>query len=146
MDVRVAGPDDAAALARLRVRWGEEWGAADDGSFATLFAEWVRDNAATHTAFVAVHDGEVVGMAWLARYRRPPSPERGVRVHGDVQSVYVLPAFRGAGTGTLLVSAVIDEGRRLGLHRLTVQSSERAAALYQRAGFAPSERLLRMDL
>jgi GNAT superfamily N-acetyltransferase len=146
VDVRVAGPDDAAALARLRVRWGEEWGAAGDGSFAASFEEWVRDNAATHTAFVAVHDGEVVGMAWLAAYRRPPSPERGARVHGDVQSVYVLPAYRDVGVGTLLVSALIEEGRRLGLRRLTVQSSDGAVALYERAGFAASERLLRMDL
>lgn len=146
MEVRQAGPGDTAALARLRVLWGEEWGAADDGSFATMFADWVRDNAATHTAFVAVHDGEVVGMAWLAQYRRPPSPERGARVHGDVQSVYVLPSCRDGGVGAALVAALVDEGRRLGLHRLTVQSSERAVPLYARAGFASSERLLRLDL
>jgi GNAT superfamily N-acetyltransferase len=130
----------------LRVAWGREWGAADDPGFAATFAQWVRENAATHTAFVAVDGDAVVGMAWLALYRRPPSPERGMRVHGDVQTVYVIPEHRDAGVGRALLDAIVAEGRRLGLHRLTVQTSERSVPFYARAGFVANERHRRLDL
>jgi GNAT superfamily N-acetyltransferase len=145
VEIRRAGPPDAAALAALRAGWGEEHGAASPG-FPAVFAEWAAASGATHVAFVAVVAGEVVGMAWLARLERPPSPEEGRRLHGDLQSVYVVPARRGAGIGAALTAAVVEEARRLGMTRLTVQSSGRAVPLYRRAGFEHSDRLLRLDL
>jgi GNAT superfamily N-acetyltransferase len=145
VEVRRATAADAAALAALRVAWGAEHDAVASG-FGEVFASWVRGSSGTHTGFVAVSGGEVVGMAWLARLARPPSPEEGPRLHGDLQSVYVLPSCRGAGIGTALTAAVVAEARRLGMTRLTVQSSSRAVPLYRRAGFVVSEKLLRLDL
>lgn len=143
--IRRAAVSDVAALAALRAAWGEEYGASSPG-FAAVFEEWVRGSGSTHTAFVAEVSGEVVGMAWLARLERPPSPEEGRRLHGDLQSVYVVPSRRNMGIGAALTAAVIEEARRLGMTRLTVQSSGRAVPLYQRAGFEHSDRLLRLDL
>jgi GNAT superfamily N-acetyltransferase len=145
VSIRRAVASDAAGLAALRAAWGAEHGDTSPG-FVAVFEEWVRGSGGTHVGFVAEDSGEVVGMVWLARLERPPSPDEGRRLHGDVQSVYVVPARRGAGVGTALTAAVIDEARRLGMTRLTVQSSGRAVPLYQRAGFAFSDRLLRLDL
>jgi GNAT superfamily N-acetyltransferase len=146
VDVRRAAPDDAPALAALRAEWGAEGGTPDDAAFRHLFAEWVATHAATHAAWVAADGGEVVGMAFLAELPRPPSAEVGLRLHGDLQSVYVRPPYRSRGLGARLVRAVVDEARARGMARLTVQSGERAVTLYERAGFAPSPRLMRLDL
>ena len=146
MEVRHARPADGPALAALRAEWGTEAGVADDAAFRETFRQWVGEHAATHTAFVAVDGDEVVGMAFLADVPRPPSAEAGRRLHGDLQSVYVRPAWRGRGTGTLLVERILDEARRRGMTRLTVQSGTRAVTLYERAGFEASPKLLRLDL
>lgn len=143
MEVRRATPEDAPALAALRVAWGDEGGVVREG-FATMFEEWARGT--DHTGFVAVEGGEVVGMAWLAMLERPPSPERGTRVGGDVQSVYVRASHRGRGIGSELTRAVVDEARRRGAQRVTVQSSTRAVPVYERLGFASSPKLLQLDL
>lgn len=141
--IRRATPEDAPALAALRVAWGDEADASRDG-FASTFEDWARST--DHTGFVAVEDGEVVGMAWLALLERPPSPERGTRVGGDVQSVYVLASHRRRGIGSTLTRAVVDEARRRGAQRVTVQSSTRAVPMYERLGFASTPKLLQMDL
>lgn len=146
MEVRHARPADATALAALRAEWGVETGTPDDPAFRETFARWVGEHALTHTAFVAVDGDEVVGMAFLADLPRPPAADVGLRLHGDLQSVYVRPAHRGAGTGAMLVDAVVAEARRRGMARLVVQSSGGAVTLYERAAFESSPKLLRRDL
>jgi GNAT superfamily N-acetyltransferase len=146
VEIRYARPADVPALAALRGEWGVETGEADDPAFRETFRQWVGEHAPTHTAFVAEDGGEVVGMAFLADLPRPPSAGVGRRLHGDLQSVYVRPGHRDRGVGTLLVARVVAEARRRGMTRLTVQSGTRAVTLYERAGFAASPLLLRLDL
>ena len=109
-------------------------------------AAWMRDNAATHTALVAVDGDRVVGMAWLARLARLPNPGQARRDHGDLQTVYVLPEYRDRGVGSALVAAVVNEARRRGMHFLTVRSGTRSQIVYQRLGFAPYDLLLNLQL
>jgi GNAT superfamily N-acetyltransferase len=123
--IRPARAEDMRRVAELRWRWSvEESGAAHPD---------------THRCLVAEADGEVVGMAWLALTDRPPTPDDLSRVSGDVQSVYVLPALRGSGTGARLVAALLDEARARGCRYVRVHSSARAMSLYARAGFAVDE-------
>jgi len=143
--VRRAGAEDAPALARLRWRWRiEERGEQHDSrdQFVHYFATWVMDNLATHLPFVVEADGRVVGMAFLALLNRVPTPGRLDRRGADIQSVYVVPEFRDAGVGTVLLAALRQEARNRELEIVTVHSSERAVSLYQRGGFEGSPRRL----
>lgn len=139
--------DDAPALAGLRRQWLLERGHVGDDQerFVAAFAEWFASNAATHHAYLAIVDGAPVGMAWLAVLDRVPTPARPRRRSGDVQSVYVVPELRNAGVGAALLTAVLADARRLGLEHVTVHSSERAVALYQRTGFGTGERWLHWE-
>lgn len=85
-------------------------------------------------------------MAWLAVTRRVPHPRSLDRVSGDLQSVYVVPHERDRGVGDRLIGTVLAVARDLGLERVTVHSTERAVGAYARRGFAPSSRLLQIDL
>jgi len=79
-------------------------------------------------AFVADHDGEVVGCLSYA-------------VRGDTMTLVmlsVLPPYQGRGAGAGLIRAVIDEAREQGLTTARVATTNDdlvALALYQRHGF-----------
>jgi GNAT superfamily N-acetyltransferase len=74
-------------------------------------------------------------MAWLAVLDRVPTANKYTRRGGDVQSVFVVPELRDRGVGALLMSAVLDEARRLRLEHVTVHSSARAVPFYERNGW-----------
>jgi GNAT superfamily N-acetyltransferase len=147
--VRRADAQDVAALAQLRWVWRtserDERGLSQ-AEFETAFASWWARRRATHAAFIAELDGNAAGMAWLAVFDRIPQPRRLERLAGNVQSVFVLEPFRNQGIGRALVEAVIAEARTRGVGYLIVHPSERAYPLYERLGFAETNRLLHLDL
>lgn len=149
VSVRRAGPDDAAALAKLRWQWrvverGES--GMDEGEFTEALDAWYHEHAESHTAWLADVDGRPTGMAWMALVHRIPGPGIWVRLAGNLQSVYVRPAYRGLGLGRLLIEAVIDDARDRGLDYISVHPSERSFPVYRRAGFRESDGVLELDL
>lgn len=95
-----------------------------------------------HSARIAVAEsGEVVGAAWIARVDRVPRPGHLARRSAGVQSVYVVPEFRGRGLGGALVEAVCADAADDGATRIVVHASERAIPLYRRLGFTSGDRL-----
>jgi GNAT superfamily N-acetyltransferase len=149
ISVRPAQPDDLVAVAELRWRWGKEDQmppVATKDEFVQHVLGWAERNAGSHRCMVAVRDGVVIGMAWLAVVPRPPHPYALERASGDLQGVYVTPDERNSGIGSRLVEAVLALARELGMERVTVQSSDRAVNAYARNGFAVSPLLLQADL
>lgn len=148
--VRAATPVDRDAVARLRWRWSvDENGAtpqmAHDEYLASARA-WFDAHETSHRGFVAVLDGGIVGIAWVALTPRFPTPQSTERVTADLQSVYVEPAHRGRGIGGRLIRAALEQAARSGAERMVVHSSPSAIRLYERAGFSSGSRLLDIDL
>ncbi|WP_112135513.1 GNAT family N-acetyltransferase [Glycomyces dulcitolivorans] len=148
-EVKFRQPQDAEwrDVARLRWRWlTEEDGQAgtDRGAFEQEFARWAAA-AHSHRCVVAVRERELIGMAWIAITPRVPTPLVLDRSVGDVQSVYIVPEARNSGIGSGLVDALLLLADELGLERVTVHSTTRAVAVYQRAGFTPSHRLMHFE-
>ena len=85
------------------------------------------------TAFLAVKDGKPIGAAWA----------RIMDDYGHIDNktpslaVSVFEEHRGKGTGTSLLTALINELREQGYGRvsLSVQKANRAFGLYKRLGF-----------
>jgi GNAT superfamily N-acetyltransferase len=141
VEIRPARPDEWAAVGGLR--WDsllEAGGEPDDArdTFARRFAAWAEAHDA-HECFVAVHNGHVLGMTWLAVVNRVPSARRFDRASGDLQCAYVMPDRRYAGIGGRLIDAVLARAAELGLERVTVHSSPRAVPVYERRGFTSTD-------
>ena len=143
--VRRGGVEDAASLARLRLRWRardvEPFGAP---GFEGALAAWMLAHRASHVPFLASLGADDVAMAWLAVVDRVPDPERVSRRSGYVQSAFVTPEHRGAGIGTELLATLIAHAAALELDYLAVHPSARSVSLYRRLGFEGTDRVLEL--
>ncbi|MGO4594208.1 N-acetyltransferase family protein [Leifsonia sp. 2TAF2] len=145
VQVRPAVPGEWEAVGGLRWDSVYEFGgqALDPREvFAAQFATWAGQHRGSHECFVAVEEGRVIGMTWLAIVPRVPSARAFDRASGDLQCAYVEPGRRNRGIGGRLIDAIVDRARERGLERVTVHSSPRAVAVYERHGFAAEGRLL----
>jgi glucosamine-phosphate N-acetyltransferase len=116
-------------------------------SVVDMTAEQARDVYATlppnlHT-FVAVCDGRVVGTTSLLIERK--FLHAGGRV-GHIEDVAVSPALQGCGIGTRLVEYAIDQARLRGCYKVILDCFDPLVSFYERMGFRPFNRGLRLDL
>jgi GNAT superfamily N-acetyltransferase len=140
--VRTADERDVDRLAALRWVWalpGEPVAPEPLRDFTSWLADWMTAHRDDVLCKIAVADGELVGMAWLAIYERVPNPDDRRRRTGDVQSVFVLPPFRGRGIGRRLMSELCAAADGLGIPTVTVRSSAAAMPFYERLGFTRSQ-------
>lgn len=141
--IRVAGPRDAPALARLRRAFVQERdGELADEDFETRFARWYESESGRRVTWVAHARGEPVGMMSLAVFERMPRPGRDAGRWGYLGNALVLAAHRNQGTGTRLLTAVLRHADEHGFARVVLSPSERSVPLYRRAGFGPAGTLL----
>ncbi len=122
MKLRRAVAEDSPAVAAVVRAVYDELGFTWDGDG---YHADLRDVEVSYAAFfVAELDGEIVGTA-------------GLTERGSLERLYLLPSARGAGTGSLLLTAVAEEAREQGHRRLDIWTDKRlvnAHRLYERFG------------
>lgn len=129
MEFRLAGPDDAALLARAA---GDVF---DHPVDPDLTAEFLSDPR--HHLAIAIDAGQVVGMASGVHYIHPDkAPELWVNEVG------VAPSHQGQGVGRRVLGVLLEHGRALGCNEawlLTDDSNAAARRMYAAAGGRESE-------
>ena len=60
-----------------------------------------------------------------------------------MSNMFVMPMARG-GVGTRLLEAALEYAREQHVDRVILWATERSRTMYQRAGFAPGDRLLEL--
>jgi len=154
--VRLATPNDAEELARLRWSFRVEHGTPVSRTFEEFldefrpFAAEVLADGSPWRAWVAEHedDGRLVGCLWLQLVEKVPHPSRGrwERPIGYVTNVYVEPELRNDGLGSELMDAATAFAREREVSEVVVWPSERSVSFYRRAGFRSEEAPLLLDL
>jgi GNAT superfamily N-acetyltransferase len=146
--VRRLAESDIDALTGLRRMWTEEnaGGPIDDPEFEARFAEWLAGPGADRPTWVAQARGRLVGMVNLALFDRMPFPGRGRSRWGYLANAYVVPDFRNAGVGRLLVDELMAYARSEGLVRVVLSPSAKSVRFYERAGFGPADMLMARKL
>jgi GNAT superfamily N-acetyltransferase len=131
--VRVAGEDDAGAIAALRALWTA--GTAADAGFERRMAAWIAAEGDRRTTWLANVGGEPVGMASVFEYRRMPRPGRPDSRWGYVSNMFVREELRNRGIGSALLDAIIVAAAERSYARLVLSPSAQALPFYRRAGF-----------
>ena len=136
MSVRLATPEDAAAIAAMLARLADETG---DGARFASTAETIRVHgfgaAALFGSFVAEEAGAPAGVAVFVPHFSTTRGQPGVYV----QDLWTAPATRGRGLGAALLAAVATHARDTwGARYLALTThghNDSARAFYGRFGF-----------
>lgn len=94
---------------------------------------WFDSHGPQHPILVAERNGRVVGWVCLSKWSDRPAYDETAET-----SFYVKQEHRGKGIGRRLKAAIIDEGRRLGVHSLiarVAEGSEESLHLSETFGF-----------
>jgi ribosomal protein S18 acetylase RimI-like enzyme len=134
-EIRRAGPEDAATVARLLHDFNTEFEDQTPGV-----------EALTGFTRPLIESGEIVVLLaneadGIALWRLRPSPWTG-RPEAYLQELYVVPARRGGGIGRALLEATMEAARAAGATGIdlnTGESDTAARALYESAGFTNLE-------
>ncbi len=84
--------------------------------------EWDGEDAQAIHVIARNDDGEVIGTGRLLR-------------NGHIGRMAVLADWRGRGVGSALLSALLEEARRLGLKQVFLHAQLQAIGFYARHGF-----------
>jgi ribosomal protein S18 acetylase RimI-like enzyme len=136
-----ASPGDAAALAALRLAFRRDLAplAEPEHDFISRCESWMRERLgvpARFRAWLARADGEPCGSVWLQIIEKLPNPVAEPEWHAYVSSLFVEPRARGAGIGTALLRAALEESERRGVDAVLLRPTPESRTLYQRHGFS----------
>lgn len=139
MTIRPAAPSDLPSIVEIYNEAGVATTASYDLEPVTLeertaWFERLRSNG--HPVLVVEDDGVVVGYACYGPFR----DKEGYR-HTVEHSVYVADGYRAAGTGRMLLGALLDYARGRGVHvMIGVLDAENtdSRAFHRRMGFEES--------
>jgi GNAT superfamily N-acetyltransferase len=140
MTVRVATPDDADAIERIRTdTWRDAYrGLMPDAVLDRLGYDSARRRLgmaampANRFALVAEHDGEVVGFSYGGPARVSDSAHPG-----EIYAIYVLPSHQGHGHGSALLRAAAREVLARGWHGMVLwvlRDNHPSREFYERMG------------
>ena len=131
--IRRAVPADTVAAGELVRNSITELCAADHNDDEATISAWLanktHDNFARwissprHIALVAEKAGVIAGFALL-------------NLDGTIALLYVTPQFRFSGVSKALLASLEEHAVRLGITRLTLESSATALFFYERCGYS----------
>jgi GNAT superfamily N-acetyltransferase len=148
-------PDDEPAI--LSFIWGlqkfenvfESNRRLDPAFAAEHWADVQVQAAARGAIFIAENDSRAVGWAFVLEESGDLFVVEKERRHGFVAELFVEPQARGRGNGRALIAACEDWTRARSMAVLIIgvlSGNGKAAAMYQRDGFAPYNLFLRKYL
>lgn len=135
IEIRTAIPSDATVIAAIynhyvlnsTATFDTEPGSVDDRLL------WLEEHGDEYPVLVAESADGVLGWGSLSRWATRPAWSRTAEV-----GVYVAHDATGSGVGPALLTALVQAGRRAGLHALIAQieaGNEPSIKMAQRAGF-----------
>jgi GNAT superfamily N-acetyltransferase len=90
-------------------------------------------------AWVAASDGAIVATSGVTIFERPPNGANPSGLEAYLSNMYTLPAWRGRGIGTALVTTIVAHFKTTRVRRIWLHATDEGRPVYARAGFVPSE-------
>lgn len=142
MNIRPATPDDIPRIIAMGRKFWAQTAHRDIVYCPDSIAESAVEMMAAGLLIVAELDGYVIGA--IGALAAPLYANRAVLVASELYW-YVEDEHRDSGAGKLLLQAMEDAARAAGVHTfgmmaLEAVEPEKAAAIYKRLGYQPTER------
>ncbi len=131
VEVRPVAAADRAAWDALYAGYAAFYKVTQTDAMRDTVWGWLMDPGQAVTGFVAVLEGQVIGIAHARAFARPLSASTG----GFLDDLFVSPDARGTGAAQALIAAVVAEGRARGwsvIRWITAGDNSRARAVYDR--------------
>lgn len=89
----------------------------------------------TYICWLALHEGELVGVGGMKISQRPGSFRVPDGRSGYIMNMYTLPAFRRQGIAKTILEKLITSGKAMGLHFFELHATKDGELVYQQNGF-----------
>jgi GNAT superfamily N-acetyltransferase len=149
--IRLATPEDAEALARMRYAFRASLGkpTEDEAAFVARCAAWMAQRLQEQVSWrcwVVEHAGAIAGHLWLETIEKIPNPVVERERHAYITNVFVAEALRGGGIGQRLMDAALAYCRAIGVDSVILWPTQRSRTLYGRNGFEFADDLMQANL
>jgi GNAT superfamily N-acetyltransferase len=139
--IRLATASDALPLAKLRFAFRSALGQASEGEdeFVGRCEAWMRERlreGGRWRCWIAERGQALVGNVWVQLIEKIPNPLAEAEYHAYVTNFYVRDEARGEGTGTMLLSGVLEWCKSQDVQVVLLWPTQRSRALYERHGFS----------
>ena len=141
MDYRRAAEKDIDALVKNRINMRIEREEKQCPMSLTDFGERSRDYFKQHIsnesfiAWVAVDEEEIIATSGMCVYRVPPTYSNPSGKVAYLVNMYTMPEYRNSGIATKLLEHLMDEARKRGCIRITLNASKDGRPIYEEYGF-----------
>lgn len=148
--IRIAGPDDAATLAKLRYEFRSSFGAncEQEAGFIERCATWMQDRLREESwrCWIAECDRVPCGNIWAQMIEKIPNPMIESESLGYITNFYVHENYRDRGVGAQLFSAAMEWIKADNVDAVILWPTERSRSFYRREGFSDAVRLMEKKL
>jgi GNAT superfamily N-acetyltransferase len=139
--IRLATASDALPLAKLRFTFRSGLGRASESEaeFVERCEAWMRERlreGGRWRCWIAEQGQALVGNVWVQLIEKIPNPVAEAEYHAYVTNFYVRDEARGEGTGTMLLSGVLEWCKSRDVQAVLLWPTQRSRALYERQGFS----------
>jgi GNAT superfamily N-acetyltransferase len=139
--IRLATASDALPLAKLRFAFRSGLGQVSESQdeFVERCEAWMRERlreGSRWRCWIAEQGQALVGNVWVQLIEKIPNPVVEAEYHAYVTNFYVRDEARGEGTGTMLLSGVLEWCKSQDVQAVLLWPTRRSRALYERQGFS----------
>jgi GNAT superfamily N-acetyltransferase len=138
--VRPATIADIPILVSYRRAMFESMGIVDQNALSAMCAAMSRYLSQAlpggeYHGWVAEAGATVIASGGLVIHHLPPSPRNMDGREGYIMNIYTEPEWRRKGVATVIVSAILDYLRSLGVPVATLHATQDGRPVYERLGF-----------
>ena len=149
--VRVAKPEDAAMLAKLRfdLRASLHELREDEAAFVKRCTSWMRERLSERGSWrcwIAEREAAVVGSVWVQLIEKIPNPVAAPECYVYLTNFYVQPEQRSQGIGSQLLAEALNWSKSNNAELVLLWPTERSKTLYERHGFVPADNFMELFL
>lgn len=150
VNLRLAEPSDAKALAQLRYDFRSSTGIATEpeAQFIERCTLWMAahlNDGSNWKCWVAESEN-LLGAVWVQLVEKIPNPRAEPEYHAYLTNFYLRESARGHGTGSRLLTVAIDWCKAREVHAIILWPTEKSRTLYERQGFSVRSDLLELVL